>query len=169
MRAMIIPALMLVLLAACGNTERPLRDMRASGGGPDEFAVIPVRPLEIPQQLTLPPPTPGGTNLSDPQPRAAAVAALGGSVAAQRIGGVPASDAGLVAQVGRYGVDPDIRAMLAAEDDRILQRKRRTNIFNPLNRDRYFAAYAGQVLDPYAELRRLRDLGVRVPNAPPQE
>lgn len=169
MRAMIIPALMLALLAACGNTERPLRDMRAAGGGPDEFSVIPVAPLEIPQQLTLPPPTPGGTNLTDPQPRADAIAALGGSANGQRAGGVPASDTRLVAQVSRYGVAPDIRATLAAEDERVLQRKRRTNIFNPLNRDRYFSAYVGQVLDPYAELLRLRDLGIQVPNAPPRE
>lgn len=169
MRAMIIPTLLLALLAACGDTERPLRDMRSAGGGPDEFAVIPVAPLEIPSELTLPPPTPGGTNLTDPQPRADAIRALGGSVDAQRAGGIPASDAGLVAQASRYGVETDIRAILAAEDDRILQRKRRTNIFNPLNRDRYFSAYAGQVLDPYAELQRLRGLGVQVPNAPARD
>ncbi|WP_439153786.1 DUF3035 domain-containing protein [Yoonia sp.] len=169
MRAMITSALLLVFLAACGDTDRPLRDMRAAGSGPDEFAVIPLAPLEIPSELTLPPPTPGGTNLTDPQPRADAITALGGSADAQRAGGVPASDAGLVAQAGRYGTEPDIRATLAAEDERILQRKRRSNIFNPLNRDRYFPAYAGQVLDPYAELQRLRSLGVQVPNAPTRQ
>ncbi|MBE0413673.1 MAG: DUF3035 domain-containing protein [Yoonia sp.] len=166
---MIIPAVALALLAACGNTDRPLRDMRAAGGGPDEFSAIPVAPLVIPQQLTLVPPTPGGTNLTDPQPRADAIAALGGSADAQRAGGIPASDVGLVAQVSRYGVDQDIRNTLAVEDDRILQRKRRTNIFNPLNRDRYFPAYAGVVLDPFAELQRLRSLGVQVPSAPRPE
>lgn len=166
MRAMIISALLLALSAACGDTERPLRDMRAAGGGPDEFAVIPVAPLEIPSELTLPAPTPGGDNLTDPQPGADAIAALGGSAAAQRIGGISASDGALVAHTGRFGTDSDIRATLAAEDARILQRKRRTNVFNPLNRDRYFSAYTGQVLEPRAESARLRTLGVQVPNLP---
>ena len=166
MRAKIICGVALALLVACGDTERPLRDMSASGGGPDEFAIMPVGPLEIPAQLTLPPPTPGGTNRTDLRPRADAIAALGGSAAAQRAGGVPAQDAALVAQASRYGTEPEIRDILAAEDDRILQRKRRTNVFNPLNRDRYFTAYARQVLDPFAELARLRALGVQVPNLP---
>jgi hypothetical protein len=166
MRAKIICGVALALLVACGDTERPLRDMRAAGGGPDEFAIMPVGPLEIPAQLTLPPPTPGGTNLTDLRPKADAIAALGGSAAAQRAGGVPAQDAALVAQASRYGTEPGIRDILAAEDDRILQRKRRSNVFNPLNRDRYFPAYARQVLDPFAELARLRALGVQVPNLP---
>lgn len=166
MRAMIICAAALLLTVACGDTERPLRDMRAAGGGPDEFAVIPVGPLEIPDQLTLPTPTPGGSNRTDPQPRADAIRALGGSPAAQVAGGVPTNDAGIVAYTSRYGTDSNIRATLAAEDERILNRKRRSNIFNPLNRDRYFPAYANQVLDPFAERTRLQNAGVRVPSPP---
>lgn len=163
MRATMIYGLALAVLAACGDTDRPLRDMSAAGGGPDEFAVVPLKPLEIPSELSLPAPTPGAENRTDPEPRANAIAALGGSATAQVAGGVPAQDTALVGQVGRYGVDDGIRATLAAEDARVLERKRRTNIFNPLNRDRYFAAYVGQVLDPFAELVRLRDLGIAVP------
>ena len=47
-----------------------------------------------------------------------------------------------------------------------LERARRSNIFNPLGRDRYFPAYAGQSLDAFAELERLRALGIRVPTPP---
>jgi hypothetical protein len=166
MRAITFSVLALIFVAACGNTDRPLRDLRASGGGPDEFSVIPLEPLEIPQELNLPTPTPGGTNRVDPSPNADAIAALGGSAAAQVAGGIPANDAALVAQASRYGVEPAIRAELAAADAARLDRARRSNVFNPLGRDRYFPAYARQALDASAELGRLRALGVAVPNVP---
>ena len=163
MRAISLFVLALTVLTACAGTERPLRDLRSSGGGPDEFAVIPQRPLVIPQTLTLPEPTPGGTNLADPDPNADAIAALGGNAAAQRAGGVPAGDAALVTHAGRYGVDPAIRAELAAQDKAFRTRRSRANVFNPLGRDRYFPAYARQALDARAELARLRGLGIAVP------
>ncbi len=166
MRGPVISVLALVFVTACGDTDRPLRDLQSAGGGPDEFAVIPQEPLEIPSQLTLPQPTPGGTNLADPTPTADAIAALGGSANAQFAGGIPANDAALVTQASRYGVDPAIRARLATADEARLERARASNIFNPLNRDRYFPAYAGQALDAFAELERLRALGVAVPTVP---
>ncbi len=166
MRAFTFSVLALTLVSACGNTDRSLRDLRSSGGGPDEFAVIPVGPLEIPQTLDLPAPTPGGTNRTDPTPIDDAIAALGGSASAQVAGGIPANDAALVAQASRYGVVPAIRAELAAADAALLERARRSNFFNPLGRDRYFPAYANQSLDAFAELERLRALGVTVPIAP---
>jgi len=169
MRALSISVLALVLLSACGSTERPLRDLRAAGGGPDEFAVIPAAPLVIPQTRALPTPTPGGVNRADPTPKADAIRALGGSPSAQIAGGVPAGDAALVAQASRYGVEPDIRAVLAAADAARLERARRSNLFNPLGRDRYFPAYASQALDAYAELERLRAAGVTVPTPPPEQ
>lgn len=166
MRALTFLVLALSLMAACGNTDRPLRDLRSSSGGPDEFAVIPVGPLEIPQTLDLPTPTPGGTNRTDLTPNADAIAALGGSASAQVAGGIPANDAALVTQASRYGVAPTIRADLAVADAARLERARRSNIINPLGRDRYFPAYANQALDAFTELERLRSLGIAVPNAP---
>ncbi|RBW46203.1 DUF3035 domain-containing protein [Loktanella sp. D2R18] len=169
MRAMILSVLALVTLAACGNTERSLRDMRTTDGGPDEFSVIPAQPLALPETLALVTPTPGGANLADPTPKADAIAALGGNRAVQLAGGIPASDSGLIAQVTRYGVDADIRANLAERDATARRRKQASNVFNPLNRDRYFPLYAGQALDADAELARLAALGVLVPNAPAAE
>ncbi len=163
MRAITFSVLALVLVAACGNPDRPLRDLEAAGGGPDEFAVIPQEPLEIPDQPSLLPPTPGGENRADPTPNADAIRALGGSPSAQIVGGIPAGDSALVAQASRYGVEPTIRAELAAADEARLERARRTNVFNPLGRDRYFPTYAGQALDAFAELERLRALGIAVP------
>lgn len=169
MRAMIFSVLALVTLAACGNTDRPLRDMRTSDGGPDEFSVIPAQPLALPETLALLAPTPGGPNLADPTPKADAIAALGGNPAAQFAGGIPANDTGLIAQVTRYGVNANIRAELAERDAAMRQRKKLSNVFNPLRRDRYFALYAGQALDADAELARLAALGILVPNAPAAE
>ena len=166
MRALSFSVLALILVTACGNTDRPLRDLRSAGGGPDEFKVIPLGPLEIPQTRDLPPPTPGGSNRTDPTPNADAIRALGGSPAAEVAGGVPASDTALLAQTNRYGVDPDIRAALAAEDEARLNRARRSNIVNPLGRDRYFPTYRREALDAPAELARLGELGVLVPEVP---
>ncbi|WP_083480148.1 DUF3035 domain-containing protein [Loktanella sp. 5RATIMAR09] len=168
MRALSFSVLALILVTACGNTERPLRDLNSASGGPDEFAVIPFDPLQIPETRTLPNPTPGGENRVDPTPNADAIRALGGSPAAVFAGRIPASDAELLARTGQYGVDPAIRAQLAAEDDATLRRARRSNLFNPLGRDRYFPAYRRQALDASAELARLGGLGVSVPQIPPE-
>lgn len=166
MRAIIFTFLSLTVLAACGNPDRPLRDLRAAGNGPDEFAVIPQEPLIIPPEANLPAPTPGGENLADTQPNADAISALGGSPAAQVAGGIPAADRVLVGHAGRFGTEADIRAQLAAEDEQIRERARRLNVFNPLGRDRYFPAYAGQALDANAERARLISQGIAVPTAP---
>ena len=164
MRALTFSVLAMFVLTACGSTDRPLRALQAAGGGPDEFAVILANPLVVPDDTTtLPEPTPGGGNRADPTPNANAIAALGGSASARIAGGIPANDAALVAHTARYGVDPAIRSRLAAEDARVRERARTLNVFNPLNRDRYFTAYRRQALDAQAELARLSAAGVRVP------
>ena len=77
-RAVIAVAAM-VTLAACGGDRDPqLMNLRA-GQGPDEFAIVPPKPLEMPENLSeLPDPTPGGFNRTDQNPEADAVIALGG-------------------------------------------------------------------------------------------
>lgn len=168
MRQAVIAGLMALTLAGCGGGGRPLHDMRTSSGGPDEFSVLPSRPLEMPTDLArLPAPTPGGTNKSDPTPTADAIAVLGGSASASTAGGVPVADGALVAQASRYGTDPAIRATLAEEDARFRARRSRLGLLNLFNRDRYFRAYAAQALDAYAEFLRFRNLGTQVPSAPP--
>ena len=162
----IIAILVLTALTACGGGEG-LRNLEAGGDGPDEFAVNPSAPLDIPDDLsTLPAPAPGGGNRTDPDPRAEAVAALGGNPGATVAGGIPAGDTALVSYATRNGVAPDIRATLAAEDRALRDRQSR---FGGLfaRGDRYFRAYSGQALDAYAELARFRDAGVAVPSAPP--
>lgn len=151
-----------LLLAACGG-DRTLHRLDSGANGPDEFSVMPLRPLTMPESLNLPPPTPGGANLTDPAPIADAMAALGG-----RDGAGPAGDAALIAHVSRNGADPAIRATLATEDADFRRRAAALSGANPFGRaDPYFPAYARQALDAYAELWRFRNLGVAVPSAPP--
>ncbi|MBN8632126.1 MAG: DUF3035 domain-containing protein [Rhodobacterales bacterium] len=164
-RAVIAVATM-VTLAACGGTSDPkLMNLRA-GQGPDEFAIVPPKPLEMPESLAdLPEPTPGGYNRTDQNPEADAAIALGGKPSAA--GGIPSSDAALYAHAARFGVDGGIRATLAAED----LEWRRDNRGRPLERlfnlNVYFKAYRKQSLDQQAELARWRALGARTSSAPP--
>lgn len=154
------------LLGACarGDDAPSLMNLRANSSGPDEFAILPTRPLEIPQDLaSLPAPTPGGLNRADPTPEADAIAALGGNIARGGAGG-----GALLTHGTRYGIESGIRETLAQEDlafrrandGRLLERLFNVNV--------YYRAYREQSLDRYAELERMRRAGVRTPAAPPQ-
>ena len=155
-----------LLLTACGGREDPqlLNPRQPAGQGPDEFAILPTKPLTIPEDLAaLPAPTPGGTNLTDPTPEADAIVALGGRPGSS----VGAGDGALLRHAGRFGTVPSIRATLAAEDlafrrandSRLLERLFNTSV--------YYRVYEPQMLDTYAELERMRRAGIRTPSAPP--
>ncbi len=156
-------------LAGCGGNEQPIL-MHAGAGGdsPDEFGILPTKPLQMPTDLAaLPAPTPGGRNLVDPTPMEDAVAALGGNPAALARTGVPAGDGALLAHAGRFGRDGAIREQLAAEDlayrrkndGRLLERLFSVNV--------YYKAYKPMSLDQHLELDRWRRAGARTPSAPP--
>jgi len=149
----------ILMLGACGGSDRGLRDLSSTGAGPDEFTVLPTNPLILPNDLTnLPEPTPGGTNITDPTPNADAVAVLGGNPDRLIPNGVPSSDSALVAAASRNGVEQNIRQTLAEEDAAFRGRQTRFGFFR--RNDRYFQAYARQALDAYAELQRFRNAGV---------
>lgn len=160
----------LLALSACGRSDDVpnLMNIRSSTNGPDEFAILPPKPLEMPEDIAaLPEPTPGGENRTDPTPEADAIAALGGQV--RPAGGVPSSDGALYAHAARFGLTSGIRETLAAEDleyrrqndGRLLERIFNVNV--------YFKAYAEQSLDQQAELWRWRNAGARTPSAPPPQ
>jgi Protein of unknown function (DUF3035) len=166
-RAVIAVAAM-VTLAACGDKGAPQLMNLRSGQGPDEFAIVPPKALELPEDLAaLPEPTPGGFNRTDPNPEADAAIALGGKPGAA--GGIPAGDSSLYAHAARFGVDGGIRGTLASEDldwrrdnnGRILERLFNVNV--------YYKAYRKQRLDQQAELARWRALGIRTSSAPPRK
>lgn len=161
----VLAVLACAALTACGSGGG-LRDFRSTSAGPDEFSVIPSQPLQRPPSFSdLPAPTAGGSNLADPAPELAAVAALGGRSVS---GGVPATDGAIVSYASRRGVDPNIRSELATADRAFRDRRGRLRVPFSRRGTRYYSAYAGQSLDAYAELERFRAAGVRVPTAPPR-
>jgi hypothetical protein len=165
-RAIVAVAAMLTLVA-CGSGTPSLMNLR-SGQGPDEFAIVPPKPLVMPESLNeLPEPALGGSNRADPQPFDEAIVALGGNPSAA--GGIPAGDSALYSHAARFGVEGGIRDTLAAEDlewrrdnnGRILERLFNVNV--------YYKAYRKQRLDQQAELARWRQLGLKTPSAPPRK
>jgi hypothetical protein len=163
-RALAAAALMLAPLALGGCAEGGLAgSLRAAGvaGKPDEFMVLPTRPLEMPQNLSaLPPPTPGAVNRVDYRPRAEAIAGLTGR---PPTGGASAGP--LLARTGQGA--PGIRATLAAEDVAWRETHQGLLLERAFTRDRSALVYREMVLDAPAEFQRLRAVGVQVPAAPP--
>lgn len=160
----------LLALGACGAHKGVphLMNLHSSSAGPDEFALLPPKALVLPEDLTaLPEPTPGGANLTDQNPMADAIVALGGKL--PESGGVPKADASLVRYAGRAGGIAEIRASLAA-DDLAWRKKHRGKFLERLfGLTTYFDAYKGMWLDSYVELQRWRDAGVPTPSAPPSD
>ena len=133
----------MVLIAATGLSacaKKGLRELDARRNSPDEFLVLPSNPLEAPASYaSLPEPTPGGANLTDRNPSAEAVAALGGRVAPA--GGVPSGDAALVAAASRHGVTQDIRPELAEADAKLRKRNAFLANIKLFRVDRYAEVY----------------------------
>ena len=157
-----------VILSACSKKDGKLMNLRSSGRGPDEFAILPTKPLETPKTYAvLPDPTPGGKNRVDLEPNADAVAALGGSRKAYDREGISAGDQGVVQTAARYGIASGIRTTLAEEDKEFRSKHRGKLLERLFGNTVYFQAYKDESLDRYAELKRLRRAGVRTPAAPP--
>ncbi|MDR5652589.1 DUF3035 domain-containing protein [Ruixingdingia sedimenti] len=159
-------ALILILaLSACGGGrgDAPvLRNLRSATGGPDEFAILPPKPLQMPPDFTaLPEPTPGGGNLTDRDPMADAMVALGGKP------GAGGNDGALVAAASAHGVSPTIREDLAREDYAIRDRNRPKLLERLLGTDVYNKAYSDQTVEQQRELERWRAAGRRTPASPP--
>ncbi|MHC0052338.1 DUF3035 domain-containing protein [Actibacterium sp. D379-3] len=169
-RVVIMISVMAALaLAGCAGDKQPeLMNIRASTITPDEFAILPNKPIAMPEDLAaLPAPTPGGSNRVDPTPEADAVAALGGNPARLAVTAIPASDGALMAQATRFGTATDIRQTLAAEDLDYRRRNDGRLLERVFNVNVYYKAYRKQSLDQHAELNRWRQLGVRNVGAPP--
>ncbi|MFW2542426.1 DUF3035 domain-containing protein [Primorskyibacter sp. 2E107] len=162
----------LIGLSACGigkDRDITLHDLRTNSGKPEEFAIVPSKPLEQPESYAaLPAPTPGGANRTDQQPLKDAVAVLGGRPDRLDVGtAVPAADTAIIRSASRFGRDPAIRQSLAAED--LAFRKRRSLFtWSIVPTDEYYRAYRRQALDPQRWLDIFRQRGARTPAAPPE-
>ena len=160
-------SLIAVCFILCARTTTGLRDLSSTSTGPDEFLVEPRTQLETPPDMrSLPPPTPGGANRTDNDPIGEAIVALGGrpgNVSAP----IPAADGALITASSRYGVVPNIRETLAAEDAEFRRRKGRFTQYRLFSEDLYEQVYRSQALDPYAIASAWRRAGVATPSFPP--
>ncbi|WP_444461142.1 DUF3035 domain-containing protein [Rhodobacter capsulatus] len=159
-------------LGGCGGAkdkQPELMHLRSSTSGPDEFGILPTKPLAMPDSLTeLPAPTPGGREHHRSDAAGRCGGGAGGGDPARVTGtGRAAGDGGLLGHSGRFGTEAGIRDRLAAEDlewrrkhdGRLLERLFNINV--------YLKAYAPMSLDQQAELERWRKQGLRTPAAPP--
>lgn len=152
-------------LAACGSNQ--LMNIETGQNSPDEFAILPTRPLTMPPDLALlPAPTPGGANITDPNPGADAVAALGGNPAQMTDQGIAAADGALVAHASRRGSDPAIRETLAQADVKWRSRNKRRPLEALLGTSVYQRAYRPLALDSQAEQQRWQRAGAITQTSP---
>lgn len=159
----------IMALAACSSDDG-IRVLSSNGDGPDEFRILPSKPLSAPASYdALPEPTPGGTNLTDLDPKGDAVVALGGRRAAVYSDTVARSDSALLAYTGRNGRAEDIRGTLAAEDEEFRKRRGRFSNIKIVKQDRYNDVYDRYQLDQYREQYRWRRSGAVTPAAPPKQ
>lgn len=143
----------------------------ASGAdGPDEFAILPTKPLEMPDDLAaLPEPEPGARNRVDPLPEQDAVAALGGRPERLDSPNTLPGEGALLAATQRRGTAANIRAVLAEEDADIRDRNGPRLLERWFGTDTYFRTYSDQTLEARNENERLRRRGVRTPSVPPPD
>jgi hypothetical protein len=166
------PALTLCLamvlgLSACGDLK--LRKMNSDDKGPEEFTVLPVKPLQEPSDYkVLPEPNSAAGNLVDATPKADAIVALGGTPVIGASTKVPAADSSLVRHTSRFGTTPDIRDVLAVEDAEIRKSRSRMLRFQLNQKDLYSKVYEKQILDAHAEIAKFRAAGVLTPAVPPK-
>lgn len=154
-------------LASC-SSDPQLHNLTAGQDTPDEFSIVPTRPLSMPPDLNqLPQPTPGGGNITDPNPKGDAVAVLGGNPERLAQTGIGAADGALVNHASRLGVTAGIRQQLAQEDLAWRSNHSRRLLENLARTDVYYRAYAPMTLDSWAEQDRWQRAGARTPSAPP--
>lgn len=166
-RGIIALTILTLALAGCSGNGK-LSRIKNTSNGPDEFTVLPTKPLQTPDTYNaLPVPTPGAANLVDTNPTAEGIAALGGNPAATVPAGIGSGNAGLINHAQRHGTSPAIRQQLAAEDAETRRRYGRVNIFNIGPSDDYTDAYKKQWLDSQSEKQRMQRSGIVTPSSPP--
>lgn len=164
MRLIVCALIAVTVLAACEN--KGLRQIEPRGEGPDDFLIVPAKPLEQPESFTaLPTPTPGSFNRTDQRPLEDAVAQLGGQVTSPNAP-IPGGDSALVNHASRFGRDANIRGTLAAADAQFRKRQSRLTQIRVFRDDTYSQAYRREALRPSQVAEQFRRAGVPTPSAP---
>ncbi|MBC6442281.1 MAG: DUF3035 domain-containing protein [Rhodobacteraceae bacterium] len=165
--------LIVLTLAACDTSQgigRLFATNIAQADGPDEFSILPTKPLEQPENYTeLPIPQAGGPNLVDSQPEQDAVAALGGNPSSLTSTVIRPGEGTLLAVAERRGRDTGIREVLTREDADWRANRQPRLLERWFGTDTYFRTYENQTIQARSVAEHLRHSGVRVPVAPPPE
>lgn len=136
--------------------------------GPDEFGIVPTKPLQLPDDLTaLPEPTPGARNLTDPLPEHDAVAALGGRPERLDSTRVGAGEGALLAAAERNGTASNIREVLAEEDKEFREDNGPLFLERLFKVNTYLKTYNDQTLEARRTNELLRRKGVKTPSVSP--
>ncbi len=153
-------------LSACNRSgSGRVLNLRQTALAPDEFLVVPQKPLQTPADLTtLPAPEPGEPDLVTIDFERNLLAALGGTEPSA--GAVPARDGAFVDAVrSSGGSTPDIRAVLR-DEDQAFREARKGRLARLEKRRQAVSLYEKMLLDAEAEAFRLRSLGVKTPALP---
>ena len=155
------------VITSCGPSDPNLFSLKNYGEGPDEFALVTLREIQMPESFsTLPVPTLGCSNLTDVNPQEDVILALGGSLSAKN-GNKHKDDKLFEDTASRFGLNENIREELLSED-REFRLKNRGLLFERLaSMNVYFKAYSSMTLDSEEELARLNKLGVKILANPP--
>lgn len=165
MRLIACALVAVTVLAACES--KGLREIQPRGNGPDEFIIVPAKPLEAPESFSaLPQPTPGGVNRTDQRPLEESVVLLGGQRGSPNAP-IPSADAALVNHTARFGREANIRATLAEADAQFRKRQARFSQIRILPEDRYARAYRREAIEPNRVADQFRRAGIPVPTNPP--
>lgn len=137
--------------------------------GPDEFGIVPTKPLEVPDDLvTLPEPTPGARNRTDLLPEHDAVAALGGKPERLDSTTVGAGEGALLAAATRNGTTPEIRTVLAKEDADFRANNGPLFLQRLFKVNTYLSTYDGQTLQARSTNELMRRSNVKTPTVSPE-
>lgn len=155
-----------LILASCGEDKiaGTLQEASLANGAPDEFLVLPQKPLEIPEDLSvLPTPDPTAGSRVEIDPHAGAKRALGGTGGGYKASG---ADNTVLAAARSRPISPNIRQELRAEDAKKRARPGGFIGFFDLFRvtPREQTIYNDEKLDARDELIKRRAQGVRTPS-----
>lgn len=141
----------------------------ATGAGPDEFGIVPNKPLTLPDDLAaLPEPAPGARNRTDLLPEHDAVAALGGQPARLDSTTINSGEGALLAAATRNGASPEIREVLAKEDAQYREENGPLFLQRLFKVDTYLQDYEDQTLKARSANDLMRRSNVKTPSVSPQ-
>jgi len=160
----------LLAVAGCDSIGDPLEAIGARVPAPDEFQVMPRKPLEMPATAQLPEPSLGAPSPLEPNPRAEAMAALFGPAAAAGAGTAApsASERALLSSANAAAGSGDVRVQL----DKDKSRQAVNTPYVPPTLGELITGNAArkvdesELLDPEAEALRLQQQGIATPANP---